>query len=62
MYNRPQLVRYGSFRDLTLYGGNSGVDLAIIVGIVSCNASSQNPITGCWGGSGGGTGGSVARS
>jgi hypothetical protein len=49
-YERPTLARFGTFRDLTRIGANTGGDISAIFGInAGCDAS-QSGAFGCSGG------------
>ena len=39
MYQKPALTRYGSFRQLTLFGLDSSTDGASIFGIAGCSTT-----------------------
>ena len=38
MYQRPELQRFGTFRELTLLGFNSNTDGAVFLGVVSVSS------------------------
>ena len=47
MYEKPQLHRFGTFRQLTRFGPESGSDIGSVYGITGCNAQDTQSEFGC---------------
>lgn len=47
MYEKPQLHRFGTFRDLTRFGPDGGSDIGSISGIAGCSGENQGNEFGC---------------
>ncbi len=47
MYEKPQLQRFGTFRELTKFGPDSGSDIGSIFGIAGCSAENAGSELGC---------------
>lgn len=46
-YEKPQLQRFGTFRQLTRFGPDSGSDIGSVFGISGCNAQDSESEFGC---------------
>jgi len=47
MYEKPQLQRFGTFRQLTQFGPDGGSDIGSISGIDGCSSENNGNELGC---------------
>ena len=47
MYEKPQLQRFGTFRELTRFGAEAGSDIGSVFGIAGCNGQDPESEFGC---------------
>ena len=47
MYEKPQVQRFGTFRELTRFGPEAGSDIGSVFGISGCNAQDTQSEFGC---------------
>lgn len=47
MYEKPELERFGTFRELTRFGPEAGSDIGSVYGIAGCNAQDRESEFGC---------------
>ncbi len=49
-YARPELERFGTFREMTRLGADEGSDIGSVYGIPGCNGQDNESEFGCGGG------------
>jgi hypothetical protein len=47
VYERPAVTRFGTFRELTRFGPDSGGDVGSVFGIAGCSAENTGNEFGC---------------
>ncbi|CAA9355645.1 MAG: hypothetical protein AVDCRST_MAG11-3785 [uncultured Gemmatimonadaceae bacterium] len=47
MYEKPEVQRFGTFRELTKFGAQAGSDIGSVFGITGCSANDRESEFGC---------------